>query len=52
MLRYVRHMMCCASRGIAGVDDVKLKLCDGGCDLVKYRSDDCQELHREQHDSK
>ncbi len=39
----------CASCGIAGVDDIKLKLCDGGCDLVKYCSDYCQELHREQH---
>ena len=40
----------CASCGIAGVDDTKLKLCDGGCDLVKYCSDECQENHREQHD--
>ena len=40
----------CACCGIAGVDDVKLKLCDGGCDLVKYCSDDCQTNHREQHD--
>jgi tetratricopeptide (TPR) repeat protein len=39
----------CASCGIAAVDDVKLKMCDGGCDLVKYCSDNCQELHREQH---
>jgi hypothetical protein len=39
----------CACCGIAGVDDVKLKLCNGGCDLVKYCSDDCQENHREQH---
>ena len=26
---------CCASCGIAGDDDIKLKDCDG-CDLVKY----------------
>ncbi len=24
----------CASCGVAAVDDVKLKLCDGGCDFV------------------
>jgi hypothetical protein len=40
----------CACCGIAEVDDVKLKLCDGGCDLVKYCTVDCQENHREQHD--
>ena len=40
----------CASCGIAGVDNVKLKACDGGCDLVKYCSDECQENQREQHD--
>ena len=39
----------CASCGIAAVDDVKLKRCNDGCDLVKYCSDKCQELHREQH---
>ena len=43
-------MMCCASCGISAIDDVKLKDCDGGCDLVKYCSDDCQENHREQHE--
>lgn len=42
--------MRCASCGIAAVDDVKLKDCNGGCDLVKYCGDDCQENHREQHD--
>jgi tetratricopeptide (TPR) repeat protein len=42
-------MMCCASCGIAAVDDIKLKDCDDGCDLVKYCSDHCQENHREQH---
>ena len=40
----------CASCGIPAVDDVKLKDCNGGCDLVKYCSDICQELHREQHE--
>jgi hypothetical protein len=39
----------CSCCGIAEVDDIKLKICDGGCDLVKYCSDDCQENHREQH---
>ena len=43
------EMMSCASCGIAGVDDVKLKDCDD-CDLVKYCSDACQELHRPQHE--
>ena len=40
----------CACFGIAGVDNVKLKTCDGGCDLVKYCGDECQENHREQHE--
>jgi tetratricopeptide (TPR) repeat protein len=40
----------CASCGIAAVDDVKLKDCNGGCDLVLYCSDKCQESHREQHE--
>ena len=40
----------CASCGIAAVDDVKLKLCDGGCDLVKYCSVKCQENHMQQHE--
>jgi hypothetical protein len=42
-------MLCCASCGIAGVDDIKLMDCDN-CDLVKYCSDACNENHREQHD--
>ena len=46
----VADIVCCASCGIAEVDDVKLKDCDGGCDLVKYCSDECQEIHREQHE--
>ena len=41
--------MCCASCGQAEIDDIKLKMC-GGCDLVKYCSDVCQENHREQHE--
>ena len=43
-------MMCCASCGIAEVDDIKLKMCNGGCDLMKYCSDDCQKNHREHHE--
>ena len=38
----------CASCGIAGVDDIKLKNCDD-CDLVKYCSETCQEDHRSHH---
>jgi tetratricopeptide (TPR) repeat protein len=45
-----RTTICCASCGISQVDDVKLKKCDGGCDLVKYCSDGCQENHSEQHE--
>jgi hypothetical protein len=40
----------CASCGVAEVDNVKLKDCDSGCDLVKYCSDGCQENHREHHE--
>ncbi len=40
----------CASCGIAAIDDVTLKDCDGGCDLVKYCGDGCQINHREQHE--
>ncbi len=40
----------CAYCGIAAIDDVKLKDCGDGCDLVKYCSDDCQQNHREQHE--
>src|SRR6056300_154279 len=39
----------CASCGIAAVDDIKLKKCDDGCDLVKYCSDGCRELHQLEH---
>ncbi len=41
--------VCCAFCGIAAVDDVILKDCNDGCDLVKYCSNDCQENHKEQH---
>src|SRR6056300_764178 len=37
----------CASCGVAGVDNVKLKKC--ACNLVKYCSVDCQKNHRPQH---
>jgi tetratricopeptide (TPR) repeat protein len=37
----------CASCGIAGVDDTKLKKC--ACNLVKYCSIKCQKEHRPQH---
>eukprot|EP00986_Skeletonema_menzelii_P010531 scaffold5150_cov133-Skeletonema_menzelii.AAC.5 len=41
-------MMCCASCGVAGGDDIKLKKCTA-CHLVKYCSDECQKEHRPQH---
>ena len=40
----------CASCGNAAVDDVKMKACNGGCDLVKYCSDNCQENNRNHHE--
>ena len=40
----------CASCGIAEIDDVKLKECDG-CDLVKYCSDECREDHKSKHEA-
>jgi tetratricopeptide (TPR) repeat protein len=42
-------MLCCASCGVAGVDDIKLKTCDG-CKSVQYCSDECQMDHRPQHE--
>jgi len=42
-------MMCCASCGIAEIDDIKLKQCDS-CDLVRYCSLDCQREHKAQHE--
>eukprot|EP00985_Skeletonema_marinoi_P009012 scaffold4121_cov73-Skeletonema_marinoi.AAC.4 len=41
-------MSCCASCGIAEVDEVKLKEC-ATCDLVRYCSEECQENHTSQH---
>jgi len=41
--------MCCASCGIAEIDDIKLKECND-CDLVRYCSDKCQQEHRPQHE--
>jgi tetratricopeptide (TPR) repeat protein len=43
-------MMCCASCGIAEVDDIKLKKCTD-CDLVRYCSDRCQREHRTKHEA-
>ena len=40
---------CCASCGIASVDDIELEECDN-CDLVQYCGDTCQELHRPEHE--
>ena len=42
--------LCCASCGIAEIDDIKLKDCDG-CDLVKYCSDECREGHKSEHEA-
>jgi len=39
---------CCASCGIAEVDEVKLKECVD-YDLVRYCSDECKENHKSQH---
>ena len=38
----------CASCGIAEIDDIKLKDCDG-CDLVRYCSDECRINHKSEH---
>eukprot|EP00985_Skeletonema_marinoi_P005778 scaffold2508_cov93-Skeletonema_marinoi.AAC.5 len=43
-------MMCCASCGIAELDDIKLMDCDA-CDLVRYCSDECKEDHLPQHET-
>ena len=46
-------MMLCASCGIAGVDEIKLKDCGcGGCDLVRYCSVYCQGDHWPKHEEK
>jgi tetratricopeptide (TPR) repeat protein len=44
------HDEVCACCGVAEVDDIKLKDCDDGCDLVKYCGDECQKNNREQHE--
>ena len=41
--------VCCASCGIAEVDDIKLVPCDG-CYLVRYCSDECREDHKSDHE--
>ena len=40
---------CCASCGIAEIDEIKLKEC-GDCDLVRYCSDECQQEHKSKHE--
>ncbi len=42
-------MSCCASCGIAEIDDIKLKECSA-CDLVRYCSDACQLDNRSEHE--
>jgi len=42
--------MCCASCGVAEVDEIKLKECND-CDLVRYCSDKCQKDHRLKHEA-
>ena len=44
----VLQTFCCASCGIAEIDDIKLVPCDG-CDLVKYCSDECKRDHKSEH---
>ena len=41
--------VCCASCGIAEIDDIKLKECDG-CDLVRYCSDECKRDYKSEHE--
>eukprot|EP00985_Skeletonema_marinoi_P001227 scaffold499_cov67-Skeletonema_marinoi.AAC.1 len=45
---YAVVLSCCASCGIAEVDDIKLMEC-ATCDLVRYCSDDCLKDHIPQH---
>eukprot|EP00984_Skeletonema_dohrnii_P035796 scaffold35983_cov150-Skeletonema_dohrnii-CCMP3373.AAC.1 len=42
-------MSCCASCGIAEVDDIKFMTCDANCKLIRYCSVACQRDHRPQH---
>ena len=41
---------CCASCGIAAIDDIKLEPCPH-CDLVEYCSDECQREDRQKHEA-
>ena len=43
-------LKCCASCGVAEIDDIKLKPCPK-CDLVEYCSDECQDEHRHIHEA-
>ena len=43
-------LLCCSSCGVAEIDDIKLKPCDG-CDLVRYCSDECKEDYRREHET-
>eukprot|EP00984_Skeletonema_dohrnii_P030670 scaffold22342_cov61-Skeletonema_dohrnii-CCMP3373.AAC.1 len=45
----VDNTSCCASCGVAEIDEVKFKEC-ANCDLVRYCSDECQENHKSQHE--
>jgi len=47
----VGETLCCASCGIAEVDDVKLMVCDANCTLVQYCSVACQRDHRPLHEA-
>ena len=41
---------CCASCGVAEIDDIKLLVPCDDCDLVKYCSDECQNNHKSEHE--
>ena len=43
-------MMCCACCGVAEVDEIKLKECGDGCDLVRYCSEECQREDHPKHE--
>eukprot|EP00984_Skeletonema_dohrnii_P022631 scaffold11731_cov74-Skeletonema_dohrnii-CCMP3373.AAC.2 len=43
--------LCCASCGIAEVDDIKLTTCDANCKLVRYCSVACQRDHLPIHEA-
>ena len=48
MSEEITSLRSCASCGIAEIDDIKLKDCSA-CDLVRYCSDDCKQIHKAQH---